>query len=355
VTAAARAGAWAGAGADDGSPPDSAPEVIARLHDAFSIAEVVGTAERVGVTAFLLRAGPSTAEEVAAACGLAPAPTGRLLTALAELGVLAPSPPDRFRPVVDLTRWPTAMAGPWASLEACLRSGRPMVSADTAAGAAELYPTVVPRLADVFSTAAASAARLLAPSAGRVLDVGAGAAPWSIALAAAEPGVRVTCLDLPQVLVETRRSVAAAGLSERFDHLPGDVFTTPLPASVYDLVLVGNVCHLFDPTTNQTLLRRLRPVLAPGGTLAIIDVLPSADPAARLRVALYELGLLLRTERGRVYSVEDYRAWAQAAGFGELGARPLDGPVDLGLLTARAPVPDGRARRWGSRTSDDGL
>ncbi|MGY1679308.1 methyltransferase [Geodermatophilus sp. SYSU D01176] len=347
MTAAARAGAGT-APADDGSPQASAGAVIARLLEAFATVEVVRAAERTGVAAFLARTGAASAEEVSTACGLAPEPTGRLLTALAELGVLAPVPPDRFRPVADVARWPTAMAAPWASLEVCLRTGRPMVSADTAAGAAELYPAVVPRLADVFSTAAASAARLLAPSAGRVLDVGAGAAPWSTALAAAAPGVRVTCLDLPQVLAQTRRSVAAAGLSGRFDYLPGDVFTATLPESVYDLVLVGNVCHLFDPATNETLLRRLRPVLTPGGTLAVIDVLPSADPAARARLALYELGLLLRTERGRVYSTEDYSAWTQAAGFGELSTRPLDGPVDLCLLTAR--IPDGRAGRCGPRT-----
>ncbi len=342
MTAATHVGVRAVAAAHDSSPTASAETVIARLHDASSIAAVLRAAERTGVTAFLARAGASSAEEVAAACGLAPVPTGRLLTALAELGVLAPCPPDRFRPVVDLTRWSAAMAHPWASLEACLRSGRPVVGADTAAGAAELYPAVVPLLADVFSTAASSAARLLAPCAGRVLDVGAGAAPWSTALAAAEPAVRVTCLDLPQVLAETRRAVAAAGLSERFDYLPGDVFTTTLPAAAYDLVLLGNVCHLFDPGTNASLLRRLRDALVPGGTLAVVDVLRSADPAARVRVALYELGLLLRTARGRVYSVEDYRAWLRAAGLRWLGAQPLDGPIDVGLVTARLP---GMARR----------
>jgi SAM-dependent methyltransferase len=347
VTAVTRAGARTAGRADSGSSA-AAGAVIARLHDAFSIAEVVRAAERTGVTAFLARAGASSAAEVADACGLAAVPTGRLLTALAELGVLVPCPPDRFRPLVDLTRWSTAMASSWASLEACLRSGRPTVSADTAAGAAEFYPTVVPRLADVFSTAASSMARLLAPFAGRVLDVGAGAAPWSAALAAAEPAVRVTCLDLPQVLAETQRSVAAAGLAERVDYLAGNVFTMSLPASGYDLVLLGNVCHLFDPATNALLLRRLRDTLVPGGTLAIVDVLPSTDPAARVRVALYDLGLLLRTTRGQVYSIEDYEAWAQAAGFGELSTRLLDGPVDACLMTAR--VPDDRALRERSRT-----
>jgi hypothetical protein len=78
-----------------------------------------------------------------------------------------------------------------------------------------------------------------------------------------------------------------------------------------------------------------RPVVWHGGTLAIIDVLAAADLAARARLALYELGLLLRTERGRVYSIENYRAWVQAAGFRELSTRPLVGPVDISLMTAR--------------------
>jgi predicted O-methyltransferase YrrM len=354
VTVAARAGTGAADPGDGGSPRASAGAVLTRLHEAFSTVEVVRAAERTGVAAFLARTGAASTDEVAAACGLAPVPTGRLLTALAELGVLAPCAPDRFRPLVDLTRWSAVMAGPWASLEACLRSGRPVVNADTAAGAAELYPAVVPRLADLFSTAAASAARLLAPVPGRVLDVGAGAAPWSTALAVVDPGVRVTCLDLPQVLAETRRSVAATGLSERFDYLPGDVFTTALPAATYDLVLLGNVCHLFDPATNAALLRRLRPAIVPGGTLAVIDVLPPADPAARARVALYELGLLLRTDRGRVYSIEDFRAWARAADFRGLRVQPIDGPVDLGLVTARTPGPDRRHQPLLAGSAEDG-
>jgi ubiquinone/menaquinone biosynthesis C-methylase UbiE len=189
----------------------------------------------------------------------------------------------------------------------------------------------------MFAGSAASAARLLAPLApSRVLDVGAGAAPWSLALAQVVPTARITCLDVPQVLVQTRAEVAAAGLSDRFDHWPADVFQDELPPGEFDLVLLANVCHLFDAARNAALLRRLRPVLSPRGTLAIIDVLPADDPDARLRISLYELGLLLRTERGQVHRLEDYAAWAGAAHFGPLHAERLDGPFDLGLLTTPA-------------------
>jgi hypothetical protein len=72
-----------------------------------------------------------------------------------------------------------------------------MMQAHEPAGAAALYPDVVPLLSALFAPVALRAARLLTGRFGNVLDVGAGAAPWSIALAASSPGVRVTALDVP--------------------------------------------------------------------------------------------------------------------------------------------------------------
>jgi SAM-dependent methyltransferase len=324
--------------ASRGSLPWPAGDVLARLQQAVATAEVVRTAERLEVLSFLAGAGPASAEDVARSCGLAPAATGRLLAALSELGVLAPVPPGRFALVVDVRPSWRRLDSAWERLAECIRDGRPVVAADTRRGAAELYPGLVSQLSLLFTDAASSAARLLARlGARRMLDVGAGAAPWSIALALASPEVRVTCLDVPEVLVQTRAQVERAGLSHRFDYRPGDVFEADLPAEAYDLVLLGNVCHLFDPARNAALLRRLRPTLRPGGTLAIVDVLPSDDAQARVEISLYELGLLLRTERGQVYRAEDYARWAAGAGLGPVQAERLDGPFNLELVTTRVP------------------
>jgi SAM-dependent methyltransferase len=314
-----------------------AGEVLPALHQAVATAQVVRTAERLGVLSLLSESGPASAVEVARSCGLATTATGRLLAALVDLGVLARVPTGRFALEVDVRpSWRWLETG-WAGLEECVRDGRPVVAADSPGGAAELYPGLVKQLSLMFARPAASAARLLAPLApSRVLDVGAGAAPWSLALAQVAPTARITCLDVPQVLCQTRAQVEAAGVSDRFDYWPGDVFQAELPAVAFDLVLLANLCHLFDAGRNAVLLRRLRSTLAPGGTLAIIDVLPPEDPQAQPRVSLYELGLLLRSERGQVYGVEQYAAWADAAHFGPLHAERLDGPFDLGLLTTSA-------------------
>ena len=308
---------------------------IVELGHVVEAAAALRTAVRLGLLEQLGR-GPATADEVAVRCGTAPGATGLLLEALEALGVLRRD--DGRYAVTVMTRWVGTLEAGWARLDDVVRTDRPIVAADTPAGAAELYPEVVPFLTRLFAPAARQAAERLAPVDGEVLDVGAGAAPWSLALAAADPRARITALDLPDVLPVTRRAVAQAGMDDRFRLVPGDVFTADLPEEAYDLVLLANVCHLFDADTNRALLRRLRRVLRPGGTLAVVDALPSEDPDEHRLLALYALGLRLRTVAGAVYPLASYSAWAEEAGLGPVGAVPLSRTPPLALLTCTAPA-----------------
>jgi SAM-dependent methyltransferase len=160
-----------------------------------------------------------------------------------------------------------------------------------------------------------------------VLDVGAGAAPWSIALALADPAATITALDLPSVLPVTRAEVQAAGLANRFTFSPADILTSPIEPGGYDLILLANVCHLFDEEVNRGLVARLADGLAPGGRLAVIDILPEAVQHGSRRsalLALYELGLSSRTTTGRVHPLTAYQAWAHEAGLSVRTVEPLD-------------------------------
>jgi SAM-dependent methyltransferase len=145
----------------------------------------------------------------------------------------------------------------------------------------------------------------------------------------------VTVLDLPAVIPAARRAVDAADLSDRFAYLPADMFTCPLPPAAYDVVLLANVCHLFDEARNRALLGRLRPAVKPGGLLVIIDVLVPPDPVARLSVSLYALGLRLRTSGGGVHPLAAYETWTGEAGFGPVQVEPLSAVPPLSLLACR--------------------
>jgi ubiquinone/menaquinone biosynthesis C-methylase UbiE len=315
------------------SPGDEV-SVLQNPFEAMSTGHVLEATAELGLLDHLT-SGPKDARELAQACTTDPSMTALLLEALASLGAVHRNGPGRYILGVAGPALFTWAARGGSQLADAVRSGKPFARADTAEGASELYPDLVPLLSVLFTPAARRAAQLLAGCGVDVLDVGAGAAPWSIALATHSPAVRVTALDLPAVIATTRRAVEAADLGDRFEYLPADMFTCALPPAAYDVVLLANICHLFDEERNRTLLRRLRPTVRPGGLLAIIDVLTAPDPAAQRWISLYALDLRLRTSQGSVHPLAAYETWTSNAGFGPLQVEPLSAVPSLCLLAGR--------------------
>src|SRR5262249_25282997 len=149
-----------------------------------------------------LNAGPTPPATVARDCAISERGARLLLAALAGLGV-AESGPDGLYRASALTGWSTRGL-PWAGLAGTIRDHHPIVAGDAPAGAEAIYPDVVPYLGMIFAATAERVADQLAVPGLRVLDVGAGAAPWSLALAARQPDCQVTAVDLPAVLPSTR-------------------------------------------------------------------------------------------------------------------------------------------------------
>jgi SAM-dependent methyltransferase len=236
--------------------------------------------------------------------------------------------------LAQLTMWIT----PWGQLTQAIRDDQPARAGDTPGGAETLYPEVVAHLGSWFAPAAEQAAGHMIARGQRVLDLGAGAAPWSLALAARNPDIRVTAVDLPAVLAVTRQVVATSGYDLQFDYLSGDLFTVDLGHSAYDLAIAGNLCHLFDEATNRRLLRRLFDALHPGGTLAILDALPNERLDGPRPVVLYALGLLLRTNRGQVYPFSTYVGWLRDIGYEAVERIDLPPAPPISLITARRPT-----------------
>ena len=301
---------------------------------AVETAAVIAAAHRLGVLR-LLTASPRTATELADDLCLDLPATSRLLDTLVRLGLLRRDAGGSCAADPAAVHWLERITEAWGTLSDVVRTGIPMTPADTADGAAALYPILAPQLAAWSAPAAARLGEMLSPPPGRVLDVGAGAAPWSIAIAVGNEHTHVTAIDLPAVLPATRAAVASAGLTTRFSYLAGDVFTTDLPAAAYDLAIVGNVCHLFGPELNRTLFAKLRRSVRPGGRIAIVDMLPATDPAEQLAISRYELGLLLRTSVGRVYPLTAYLTWSTEAGFPGLTPFPLSSNPPMSLLLSQ--------------------
>jgi SAM-dependent methyltransferase len=313
--------------------PIEAP--LAYLSEAVAAAAAVRTAERLGALA-RLDGGRVTAAELAVACAISERGARRLLAALAGLGLAESVGGGAWRAALPDLAGVASMPRMWAHLDGALREGRPLVRGDTPDGAAAFYPGAVGYIGTMLAAAAEQAASLL-PAAARVLDAGAGAAPWSLAVAARDPACLVTAVDLPAVVPATRRAVTDADRERQFRFLAGDLFGVELGRGAYDLAIAGNLCHLFDQAANRRLLGRLYDALRPGGALAVVDVMPDEQPTRRW-VALYELGLLLRTASGGVHPLAAYLGWLHDAGFEPPERHCLVDEAQAMLLVARKPA-----------------
>ncbi len=307
------------------------------LQEAVAISSALSAADHLGVLA-RLDAGPADSTTIARDCAISERGACLLLAALCSLGLVEKNSDGSYHAALSdlaqLTMWIT----PWGQLIQAIRDDQPARAGDTPGGAETLYPEVVAHLGALFAPAAERAASHLIACSQRVLDLGAGAAPWSLALAARNPDMRVTAVDMPAVLVVTRQVVATSGYATQFDYLSGDLFTLDLGRSTYDLAIMGNLCHLFDEATNRRLLGRLFDALRPGGTLAILDALPNERFDGPRSVVLYALGLLLRTSRGQVNPFSTYVGWLREVGYEAVERIDLSPTPPISLITARRPT-----------------
>jgi ubiquinone/menaquinone biosynthesis C-methylase UbiE len=227
----------------------------------------------------------------------------------------------------------------WDALAGAVRTGTGHLHVDRAESAADFYGDTVAFISAMSDPFAVAVARRIGrlPGRRRVLEVGSGAAPWSRAIARLDPLVHVTALDLPPVLEVTRRHVVDDGLSTQYSYAPGNALTVELGPAAYDLVLVPNVCRLFDAATNVTLLARLALVVAPGGRLVVVDTLPGESPGLSRVVSLYALGLMIRTDLGGVHPEADYRRWFADVGLVDVTRWDVSPDHPLAVVLGRRP------------------
>ncbi len=323
--------------ASTGRKPRLTTEQWSFLQEAIAASSALAAAERLGVLA-RIDVGPVDAITLARDCAISERGARLLLAALSSMGLIEKGPDGLYHAALPDLAQMTMWVAPWDQLTQAIRDDRPARAGDTPGGAGTLYPEVVAHLGTWFAPAAERAAGHLIARGQRVLDVGAGAAPWSLALAARNPDIRVTAVDVSAVLAVTRQVVAASGHADRFDYLSGDLFSLDLSRSVYDLAIAGSLCHLFDEATNHRLLGRLFDTLRPGGTLAILDALPNERLDGPRSVVLYALGLLLRTNHGQVYPFSTYVGWLREVGYEAIERIDLTPTPPVSLITARRPA-----------------
>lgn len=197
-----------------------------------------------------------------------------------------------------------------------------------ASAAFQANPVAWDELRALDLPAAAIEARLLAAlpqgPLGRLLDIGTGTGRMLELLA--PRAERATGIDLSrEMLALARARLSEAGLG-RAALRQAEMTRLPFAPASFDLITLSMVLHHADDPAE--VLAEAARVLAPGGTLAIIDLAPHGDDALVRRLA----------HRWPGFPAPQIAAWLAAAGLAPHPVHAVPGPYTVHLHLAARPV-----------------
>ena len=156
----------------------------------------------------------------------------------------------------------------------------------------------------------------------RVLDIAAGHGLFGIEVAKQHPQAHVVALDWAPVLEVAKINARAAGVLSRYEVLAGSAFEAEY-GGPYDIVLLTNFLHHFDPPTCGSLLRKVNASLKRGGRAVALEFVPNEDRVSPPMAAAFSLVMLTSTVSGDAYTFREYASMYEEAGFERVSAHPV--------------------------------
>src|ERR1051326_6657407 len=151
--------------------------------------------------------------------------------------------------------------------DAVRRGGTAMENEGTIGPAHPIWVKFARGMAPMMAMPAQLIAKLVDPNADRklkILDIAAGHGMFGLAFATHNPQAEITAVDWKAVV------------ADRYQTIEGSAFDVDF-GSGYDLVLLTNFLHHFDPPTNETLLRKVHDALGEGGRAVTLEFVPNDD------------------------------------------------------------------------------
>jgi SAM-dependent methyltransferase len=224
----------------------------------------------------------------------------------------------------------------WLQLNEIVETGRPAAGVNQEQAGGEFFKEFVNDIFPLSYPAAQNLTRhFLANGAGpavRVLDLAAGSGVWGIAMAQGAEKVSVTAVDWPEVIPVTRNTVDRFGLGDRFSFIAGDLLQVDF-GSGHTVATLGHILHSEGEERSRKLLKKAFDALAPGGTIAIAEFLVNADRTGPLNGLFFAVNMLVNTDTGDTYSLEEISSWLKEAGFTDVRTLESPGPSPLVLAT----------------------
>jgi ubiquinone/menaquinone biosynthesis C-methylase UbiE len=218
------------------------------------------------------------------------------------------------------------LTGYFRDIAAVVRKGGAVQSAEgTMAADDPIWVEFARAMGPMMVMPAEFIADLVGAGSGKVLDIAAGHGVFGISIARRNPKARIVALDWPAVLEVAKENAQQAGVANRYETLPGSAFDTDY-GSGYDVVLLTNFLHHFDPPTCEKLLRKVHAALNPGGAAVTLEFVPNEDRISPPAAAAFSLMMLGSTASGDAYTFSELDRMFRNAGFSSSQAHALPGP-----------------------------
>lgn len=167
----------------------------------------------------------------------------------------------------------------------------------------------------------------------KILDIAAGHGLFGIGFAKNNPQAEIVALDWAAVLAVAKENARLAGV-DRYSTIEGSAFDVDF-GSGYDLVLLTNFLHHFDPPTCETLLRKVRTALGEGGRAVTLEFVPNDDRVTPPDAAAFSMMMLCSTPAGDAYTFAELEQMFNNAGFSRSTIYPLPPTIQQVVISEK--------------------
>ena len=300
-----------------------------------------------------IAAGHTSANEIAQACGASQRGTRILCDYLVIIGFLTKqddkygltadsamfldkNSPAYMGTVIEFMLSPM-LTDNFKDLTTVVRKGGSISEGGTVAPDHPVWVKFARAMAPMMALPAQMLAPMVDPNANdklRILDIAAGHGLYGLAFAKRNPQAEVTAVDWPNVLEVAKENAQAAGVSDRYYTRPGSAFDLDYGTG-YDLVLLTNFLHHFDPPTCEMLLRKVHGALADGGRAVTLEFIPNPDRVSPPQAAAFSLMMLGSTPAGDAYTFAEFETMFRNAGFAQSELRELPPTIQRVVISKK--------------------
>ena len=315
-------------------PNESPREALLQMVNSYMISQALYVVAKLGI-ADLLADGPKSADEIAAVVDCHPPSVYRVLRSVAAVGVFAEGEDGRFEltPMGDLLKsdtegslqgW-TIIRGepfvwrPWGEILHSVKTGRSAFGHVFEQPAfdylgenqddARLFDNAMRSISHGKFEALAEAYDFSGVK--TLVDVGGGNGGMMTAILKANTHLKGTIAELPHVVDHATERMEEAGLSERCECVPVDMFES-VPAS--DAYIMGNVIHDWDDERSITILSNCRKAMRDDGRVLLVEMVLTPGNEFHLG-KLVDIEMLVMTDGGLERTEAGYQKLFESAGL----------------------------------------